>query len=123
MNHIVLIGNVGGDPQARGDQRDIAAFRLAVNQRKRGGERDTQWFDCVAFGRTGQSILEHVKKGAQVAITGKVKTRSWERDGVKRQDLDVIINTWEFVTAKSSTPESIGQGGGASWSPDGNKWP
>lgn len=123
MNHIVLIGNVGGDPQARGDQRDIAAFRLAVNQRKRGGEKDTQWFDCVAFGKTGQSILEHVKRGAQIAITGKVKTRSWERDGVKRQDLDVIINTWEFVTAKSSTPESIGQGGGASWSPDGNRWP
>ena len=123
MNHIVLIGNVGSDPQARGDQKDIASFRLAVNQRKRGGEKDTQWFDCVAFSRTGQSILEHVRKGSHIAITGKVKTRSWERDGVKRQDLDVIVNTWEFVTAKSSTPESIGQGGGASWSPDGNRWP
>ena len=123
MNHIVLIGRVGGDPQARGDQRDIAAFRLAVYQLKRGGEKDTQWFDCVAFKRTGQSILEHVKKGSHIAITGKVKTRSWERDGVKRQDLDVIINTWEFVTAKGSTPESVGQGGGASWSPDGTRWP
>lgn len=122
MNHIILIGNVGRDPEARGKSGDIASFSLAVNSRRKGGEKETQWFNCVAFGKTGESILANVTKGSQLAVTGKLKSNTWERDGVKHQDLDVIINTWEFVAPKSY-PESIGQNGPATWSPDGRKWP
>ena len=121
MNHIILIGNVGRDPEARGKSGDIASFSLAVNSRKKGGEKETQWFDCVAFGKTAESILAVVKKGSQLAITGKLKSNTWERDGVKHHDLDVIINTWEFVSPK--TPESIGQQGPNTWTPDGRRWP
>ena len=125
MNHIVLIGNVGRDPEARGKSGDIASFSLAVNSRRKGGEKETQWFNCVAFGKTGESILANVTKGSQLAVTGKLKSNTWERDGVKHQDLDVIINTWEFVSAKGSEryPESVGQNGPATWSPDGRRWP
>ena len=122
MNHIILIGNVGRDPEARGKSGDIASFSLAVNSRRKGGEKETQWFNCVAFGKTGESILANVTKGAQLAVTGKLKSNTWERDGVKHQDLDVIINTWEFVAPKSY-PESVGQNGPATWSPDGRRWP
>ena len=122
MNHIISIGNVGRDPEARGKSGDIASFSLAVNSRRKGGEKETQWFNCVAFGKTGESILANVTKGAQLAVTGKLKSNTWERDGVKHQDLDVIINTWEFVAPKSY-PESVGQNGPATWSPDGRRWP
>lgn len=122
MNHIILIGNVGRDPEARGKSGDIASFSLAVNSRRKGGEKETQWFNCVAFGKTGESILANVTKGSQLAVTGKLKSNTWERDGVKHQDLDVIINTWEFVAPKSY-PESVGQNGPATWSPDGRRWP
>ena len=122
MNHIILIGNVGRDPEARGKSGDIASFSLAVNSRRKGGEKETQWFNCVAFGKTGESILANVTKGSQLAVTGKLKSNTWERDGVKHQDLDVIINTWEFVSPKSY-PESVGQNGPATWSPDGRRWP
>ena len=122
MNHIILIGNVGRDPEARGKSGDIASFSLAVNSRRKGGEKETQWFNCVAFGKTGESILANVTKGSQLAVTGKLKSNTWERDGVKHQDLDVIVNTWEFVSPKSY-PESVGQNGPATWSPDGRRWP
>ena len=108
MNHIVLIGNVGRDPEARGKSGDIASFSLAVNSRRKGGEKETTWFNCVAFGKTGESILANVTKGSQLAVTGKLKS-----------------NTWEFVSAKGSEryPESVGQNGPATWSPDGRRWP
>ena len=70
MNHIILIGNVGKDPTARGQERNIASFSLAVDERRKGGEKTTQWFNCVAFGRTGESIISNVTKGSTVAITG-----------------------------------------------------
>ena len=121
MNHIILIGNVGKDPAARGQERNIASFSLAVDERRKGGEKTTQWFNCVAFGRTGESIISNVTKGSTVAITGKLKTNTWEKDGVKQQDVDVIVNTWEFVTSKPKN-NAIGNQGAPTWHPDSDKW-
>jgi len=122
MNHVILIGNLGRDPIARGSDRNIASFSLAVEHRKKGGEKQTQWFDCVAFGKTGEALLKNAKKGDKLAITGKIKTKVWERDGIKQQDLDIVIETWQFVGSKP-TSNAIGNQGPASWTPDGDQWP
>jgi single-strand DNA-binding protein len=53
----------------------IASFSLAVNSRRKGGEKETTWFNCVAFGKTGEAILANVTKGSQLAVTGKLKSR------------------------------------------------
>jgi single-strand DNA-binding protein len=124
MNHIILIGNVGRDPEARGADGGIAKFSLAVDSRKKGGEKDTQWFNCVAFRRTAEAILNHVKKGDTLAITGKLKTNTWEKNGVKQLDVDVVVDTWQFVSSKqSSERNAISNQGPATWSPDGSSWP
>lgn len=123
MNHIILIGNVGKDPIARGADGGIASFSLAVDSRKKGGEKDTQWFNCVAFKRTAESILSHVKKGDTLALTGKIKTKTWEKDGVKQLDVDVVVDTWQFVSSKPSEPNAISNQGPATWTPDGSRWP
>jgi single-stranded DNA-binding protein len=68
----------------------------------------------VAFGKTGEALLAHAKKGDKLAITGKIKTKFWERDGVKQQDLDIVIETWQFVSSKP-TNNAIGNQGPASW--------
>ena len=120
MNRVWLIGNVGKAPEARGQMRDIASFSLAVNQRLKGGEKSTMWVHCVAFNKTGLSILEHVTVGAQIAICGKIKMNSYERDGVQRKDLDIIIDTWEFVGSKPER-SAIGNQGASSWS-DSKGW-
>jgi single-strand DNA-binding protein len=120
MNRVWLIGNVGKAPEARGQNKDIASFSLAVNQRLKGGEKSTMWFSCVAFNKTGSSILEHVQVGSLIAITGKIKTNQYEREGRKVQDLDVIIDTWEFVGPKPER-NPIGNQGDASWGE--GRWP
>ena len=120
MNRVWLIGNVGRAPEARGQMRDIASFSLAVNQRLKGGEKSTMWVNCVAFNKTGSSILEHVKTGSLIAICGKLKMNSYERDGVQRKDLDIIIDTWEFVGGKPER-SAIGNQGASSWS-DSKGW-
>ena len=120
MNRVWLIGNVGKAPEARGSNKDIASFSLAVDQRLKGGEKSTMWFSCVAFNRTGQSILEHVQAGSLIAITGKIKMNQYEREGRKLQDLDIIIDTWEFIGPKPER-SPISNQGDASWG--GNRWP
>jgi single-strand DNA-binding protein len=121
MNRVWLIGNVGKTPEARGNTKDIASFSLAVNQRLKGGEKSTMWFNCVAFNKTGQSILEHVQVGSLIAVTGKIKTNQYERNGTKVQDLDIIVDTWEFIGPKPEGRSPISNQGDASWS--GDRWP
>lgn len=122
MNHIILIGNIGKDPQARGTDSGIAVMSMAVDSRKKGGEKETQWFNLVAFGKTAEAILKNVKKGDTLAITGKIKSKTWERDGVRQQDLDVVVDTWQFVSSKNPRNE-FSQNGPATWTPDGGQWP
>jgi|TARA_R100000482_G_C5110505_1_gene140301 single stranded DNA-binding protein len=121
MNRVWLIGNVGKAPEARGHNRDIASFSLAVNQRLKGGEKSTMWVHCVAFGKTGSSILEHVRVGSHLAICGKLKMNEYERDGISRKDLDVIIDSWEFIGPRPTERSPISNQGDASWQ-NRNSW-
>jgi single-stranded DNA-binding protein len=54
----------------------------------------------VLFGATGESFMKAVTKGKHIAIEGKIKTRTWEKDGRKMQDIDVVVDNWRFVGAK-----------------------
>lgn len=121
MNRVWLIGNVGKNPEARGQNKDIASFSLAVNQRLKGGESSTLWFNCVAFDKTGQSILENVKSGSLLALTGKIKTKQYERNGQQYKDIDIIVDTWEFVGAKPEPRNPISNQGPATWG-QGGSW-
>lgn len=121
MNRVWLIGNVGKTPEARGPNKDIASFSLAVDQRLKGGEKTTMWFSCVAFGKTGQSILEHCTAGSLIACTGKIKRNDYERQGARVQELDIIIDTWQFIGPKPDR-SAIGNQGDASWGGD-SSWP
>jgi len=67
--------------------------------------------------------LSHVKKGDTLAITGKLKTNTWEKNGVKQLDVDVVIDTWQFVRSKQTERNAISNQGPATWSPDGSSWP
>ncbi len=92
MNRIVLSGNVGKRPEARGQQGNIASFSLAVDVRQKGGEKSTMWCKCVAFGKTGESILQDVDQGSFVALGGKMQQREGEQNGVKRTDPEIVGN-------------------------------
>ena len=126
MNRIVLSGNVGKRPEARGHQGNIASFSLAVDVRQKGGEKSTMWCKCVAFGKTGESILKSVDKGSFVAVWGKMQQSEWEQNGVKRTDLEIVVDGWEFIGSKprdEGERNPVSNQGPASWSSNqGGGW-
>ena len=89
---IIIRGNLGKDPETRftaaGDP--VANFSVAVTEKYNGNET-TEWFDCVAFGKTAEFAQNYLTKGASVLIEGKIQTREWEKDGVKRKSIQVIV--------------------------------
>jgi len=98
-NKVQLIGNLGKDPEIVNLEsgKKLAKFTLATNESYKNaqGEKivDTQWHQIVAWGKTADVIEKYVAKGKEVAIDGKLTTRSWEdKDGIKRYTTEVVCN-------------------------------
>ncbi len=98
-NKVQLIGNLGNDPEIidlEGGKK-LAKFSIATNEsyKNNKGERvtDTQWHNIVAWGKTAEIVESYVVKGKEVAVEGKLTTRSWEdKDGQKRYTTEVVCN-------------------------------
>ncbi|MCA0131407.1 single-stranded DNA-binding protein [Winogradskyella alexanderae] len=98
-NKVQLIGNLGNDPEIINLEsgKTLAKFAVATNESYKNaqGEKvtDTQWHNIVAWGKTAQIVEKYVTKGKEVAIEGKLTTRSWEdKDGIKRYTTEVVCN-------------------------------
>lgn len=98
-NKVQLIGNLGNDPEIINLEsgKTLAKFAIATNESYKNtqGERVTQtnWHNIVAWGKTAEIVEKFVAKGKEVAIEGKLTTRSWEdKDGIKRYVTEVVCN-------------------------------
>lgn len=98
-NKVQLIGNLGQDPEivSLDSGKKLAKFSLATNDsyKNKQGERveDTQWHNIVAWGKTVDVIEKYLTKGREVAIEGKLTSRSWEtKEGEKRYTTEVVCN-------------------------------
>ena len=98
-NKVQLIGNLGNDPEiiTLESGKKLAKFSLATNEsyKDADGQKQTKtdWHNLVAWGKTCDIIEKYVTKGKEVAIEGKLTTRSWEdKDGMKRYITEVIVN-------------------------------
>ncbi len=97
VNKIFLLGNVGQEPQVKtfdnGDQ--VANFSLATSDQwtdKDGQKREaTEWHNCVCYRQLAKIASDYVKKGSKVFVEGRIKTRSWEKEGVKQYRTDVEV--------------------------------
>jgi|SRR5579864_3621404 len=102
MNKAILIGRLGADPESRrmNNGKPVVNFRLATSERwkdKQSGERKetTEWHQCVCFNEALCGVIEnYLKKGSQVMIEGKIKTRKWEKDGVDRYTTEIVIESF-----------------------------
>ena len=103
MNKVILIGNLGKDPEIRQSQsgQAIANFSLATTKKVKG-EKVTDWHRCVAFGKTAEVIGKYVSKGAKLAIDGSISYGSYEKEGTKVYTTDIIVNNIEFLSANES---------------------
>ena len=98
-NKVQLIGNLGNDPEIINLEsgKTLAKFAIATNESYKNaqGEKvtDTQWHNIVAWGATAQIVEKYVTKGKEVAIEGKLTTRTWEdKDGMKRYTTEVVCS-------------------------------
>jgi len=98
-NKVQLIGNLGNDPEIINLEsgKTLAKFSIATNDSYKNaqGEKitDTQWHNIVAWGKTAQIVEKYITKGKEVAIEGKLTTRSWEdKDGMKRYITEVVCS-------------------------------
>ncbi len=98
-NSVTLIGRLGNDPEMKtyGDNQRVARFSVATNDYYRDAEgnqvEDTQWHTVVAFGKTAEIAEKILHKGREVALQGKLTSRSWEdKEGNKHYITEVIAN-------------------------------
>jgi len=94
MNNVALHGNFGADPELKytGTGKAVCNFRVGVNSGF-GEKRETEWVNCVAWEKTAEKVAELGRKGKEVAIFGRMKTKSWEdRNGNKVKSTEVHAN-------------------------------
>jgi single-strand DNA-binding protein len=104
VNKVILIGNLGRDPELRytpGGQA-VTSFRIATTDRWRDkdgqNQERTEWHNIVAWGRQAEIINESLKKGSPVYIEGRLQTRSWEdKDGNKRYITEIVTQRLQFL--------------------------
>ncbi|MFQ6102769.1 MAG: single-stranded DNA-binding protein [Candidatus Glassbacteria bacterium] len=99
LNKVMLIGNLGADPDFRATPSgtSVATFNVATTEmwtnREGQQEQRTEWHRIVTWGRLAEVSRDYLKKGKQVYIEGRLQTRSWEdRDGQKRYTTEVVAN-------------------------------
>lgn len=102
MNKVVLSGRFTKDPEQRmmSNQTEFSRFSLACQSSfvNKNGERETEFINCVAFGRTAETINRYCKKGAMIVAQGRIKNSSYDaQDGTKRYTTDVVIENFEFA--------------------------
>lgn len=115
MNKIMLLGRLTKDVETRYTQTNnslVATFTLAVNRRfaKEGEERQTDFINIVAWGKTGEFCSKYFKKGLQVALVGRLQTRSYEdNNGQKKYITEVIAEEVYFADSnnRQTTDSSI----------------
>ncbi len=125
VNVVVITGNLTRDPELRstGGGTSVCELRVAVNSRRKDGQSG-QWvdkpnyFDVTVWGAQGENCANYLSKGRPVAIEGRLDWREWEaKDGGKRQAVQIIANTVQFLGSRDG---SGGGGGGGQEGGNGN---
>lgn len=102
LNSVCLLGRLTKDPELKTTQsgKSVCSFSLAVDGFKKG---ETDFIDCVAWNASAENLAKFKKKGEQIAVTGQLKTRTYEdRNGNKRKVVEVRTESVTFVGGKSN---------------------
>lgn len=114
MNKAILMGRLTRDPEVKYTQTTntmVTSFSLAVNRRfvKEGEERQADFINIVAWGKTAEFCSKYFKKGQQVGVIGRIQTRNWDDDqGQKHYATEVIAEEVYFADSKKENNETVG---------------
>lgn len=111
VNKVILLGNVGNDPDIRTLENNVkvASFRLATSERytDRNGEQheNTEWHQVSAWNKTADIVERFVKKGGQLYVEGKIRTRKWtDKDGNERYSTEILAEGIQLLGRKDESP-------------------
>lgn len=117
LNHIVIMGRLTRDPELRrtGSGIAVASFSVAVERDfggRDGGERETDFIDCVAWRQTGEFVSKYFTKGSMIVVSGRLQIRSWtDKEGGKRRTAEVVADNVYFGESKRSSDGNSAYGG------------
>lgn len=125
LNKVLLIGNVGRDPEMRYTQggQAVTTFSLATNRRVPGQDGqyhdETEWHNVVAWGKLAEQCNEYLNKGRKVYIEGRIQTRSWDdqQSGQKKYRTEIVANAMQMLDQR---PREDGGGYGGASTYNGN---
>lgn len=109
VNKVILVGNLGQDPELRYTQngKAVANFSIATSENwkdKDGNKQEeTEWHRIVVWGKQAESCEKYLSKGRQVYVEGRIKTNKWQDDdGNDRYSTEIVANTVQFLSGSSS---------------------
>ena len=117
LNHITIMGRLTRDPELRrtGSGIAVASFTVAVDRDfspKDGGERETDFIDCVAWRQTGEFVSKYFTKGRMAVVSGRLQIRAWnDKDGNKRRSAEVVADNVYFGDSKRDAEGGSSYGG------------
>jgi single-strand DNA-binding protein len=114
LNHIVIMGRLTRDPELRTTQSGISvtSYTVAVDRDfggRDGGERQTDFIDCVAWRQTGEFVSKYFHKGSMIVVSGRLQSRKWQdRDGNNRTSWEIIADNVYFGESRRDSEASSG---------------
>jgi single-strand DNA-binding protein len=120
INKVILIGHLGADPETRAmpSGMTVANLRLATTESwkdKQSGEQQerTEWHNVALFGRLGEIAAEYLRKGSQVYIEGRLRTRKWQdKEGRDRYTTEIVGNEMQMLGGRGGSGGAAAGGGG-----------
>ena len=106
LNHIIIMGRLTRDPELRrtGSGVAVTSFTVAVDRdfgSREGGEKETDFIDCVAWRQTGEFVSKYFTKGSMIVVSGRLQIRSWtDKEGNKRRTAEVVADNVYFGESK-----------------------
>ena len=119
LNHITIMGRLTRDPELRrtGSGIAVASFTVAVDRDfggRDGGEKETDFIDCVAWRQTGEFVSKYFTKGSMIVVSGRLQIRNWnDKEGNKRRSAEVVADNVYFGESKRSSEGNSSYGGNA----------
>ena len=117
LNHITIMGRLTRDPELRrtGSGVAVASFTVAVDRDfggRDGGEKETDFIDCVAWRQTGEFVSKYFTKGRMIMVSGRLQIRSWtDKDGNKRRTAEVVADNCYFGDSNKRESDGSAFGG------------
>lgn len=105
MNKILLTGRVVADPDKRATPsgKSVASYRLAVDRGyKTDGQTETDFISCTAWGNTADFAGKYLHKGIKILVEGSLRTSSYEKDGVRHNKVEVLVERHEFLEPRQT---------------------